>query len=556
MKQKGVSGRENRESNPLLPEEKKKDTLGNGALEAGGEIDVLNISRMGYLCQYFAVGMLSTAIRSMAYGLYICYLNVPSYVSSSQQAIIDMAWSFKILFALISDSFPVFGCRRKPYMAFGWLIASICLGVIAWSMPLPPAYYCMGSDGKYNTSAVCNEDASKDGASYAALMALATCGYMLADVCGDALTVQYARRESSKRRGSTQTLAYMVREMGSMMGVLMVGFLMNGPEYNGSFSWGLSFNAICGILAIVVLVQVPISLFLVEEPELDPTNLPNCSTACSSVGTMLSSGATFEVVMYILLAGCIGGIFSTASAEITLYWADVQNLQSSLFTFASSLVFVAGLWITRKYLLNVSWRMLIMVTAIAMVVADVPFTFLTIFGVVRNQYFFLGESFIVAIPRATMFIVNAFVVVELAEEGGEGLAYGLLTTVGNLSGTVSTVLSNFIFGKLFSPSLSDSKNYVDDTLAFRQTVAWSYVLSYTCSFAALLLLPLLPNQKEETQERKRTRPRSCYFTWITCVLLCLVFAFSFSLNVLSMLPSTMCLEIAGGTGCDTVAIPM
>lgn len=170
MKQKGVSGRENRESNPLLPEEKKKDTLGNGALEAGGEIDVLNISRMGYLCQYFAVGMLSTAIRSMAYGLYICYLNVPSYVSSSQQAIIDMAWSFKILFALISDSFPVFGCRRKPYMAFGWSIASICLGVIAWSMPLPPAYYCMGSDRKYNTSAVCNEDASKDGASYAALM--------------------------------------------------------------------------------------------------------------------------------------------------------------------------------------------------------------------------------------------------------------------------------------------------------------------------------------------------------------------------------------------------
>ena len=185
-----------------------------------------------------------------------------------------------------------------------------------------------------------------------------------------------------------------------MMGVLMVGFLMNGPEYNGSFSWGLSFNAICGILAIAVLVQVPISVFLVEEPKLDPTHLPNCGTACSSVGTMLSSGATFEVVMYILLAGCIGGIFSTASAEMTLYWADVQNLQSSLFTFASSLVFVAGLWITREYLLNVSWRMMIMVTTITMVVADVPFTFLTIFGVVRNQYFFLGESFIVAIPRA------------------------------------------------------------------------------------------------------------------------------------------------------------
>ena len=547
-----AGGQDAEESAPLLSkvnDEKKEDPLDDGALEPGGEVDVLAFNRIGYLCQYFAVGLVSRAISSMAYGLYICYLNVPSYVNSSQQAIIDMAWSLKIVFALISDSCPLFGLRRKPYMAFGWVITSACLATTAWFMPLPPAYYCFGSDGQYNTSVVCNQEASKEGSSYAALMSLATCGYMFADVSADALTVQYARRESRKRRGSTQTLAYLVRELGAMCALLIVGFLMNGPEYNGSFSWGLSFNFICGVLAMVVAVQIPISLYLIDEPLVDPSKMPSCGTACSRVHTMLSSGATFEVVLYMFLGGALGGIGTTAGAEITRLWAGVQNLQSNLFRFASSLIFVAGLWLTRRYFLGASWRKMILITTIVMSVIDAPFTFLTIFGVVRNQYFFLGEAFLVSLPRATSFVVSIYVIVELAEEGGEGLAYGVLTTIGNLSGPLSTVLSNYVFGHFFFPSLSDSKNYVDDTPEFRKEVAWSYVLSYVFGFSALLLLPLLPDQKEETQERKRTRPRSQYYTLITCLIIALALGFSLTLNILSVIPSTMCLEIAGGEGC-------
>jgi hypothetical protein len=249
------------------------------------------------------------------------------------------------------------------------------------------------------------------------------------------------------------------------------------------------------------------------------------------------------------LGGALGGIGTTAGAEITRLWAGVQNLQSNLFRFASSLIFVAGLWLTRRYFLGASWRKMILITTIVMSVIDAPFTFMTIFGVVRNQYFFLGEAFLVSLPRATSFVVSIYVIVELAEEGGEGLAYGVLTTIGNLSGPLSTVLSNYIFGHFFFPSLSDSKNYVDDTPEFRNEVAWSYVISYVFGFSALLLLPLLPDQKEETQERKRTRPRSQYYTLITCMIIALALGFSLTLNILSVIPSTMCLEIAGGEGC-------
>ena len=61
----------------------------------------------------------------------------------------------------------------------------------------------------------------------------------------------------------------------------------------------------------------------------------------------------------------------------------------------------------------------------------------------------------------------------MAEEGNEGLVYGLLTTTANLGAPVARAIGNQLFG-LFRPSLSDSANYIADTPAFRGTVPSSF----------------------------------------------------------------------------------
>ena len=61
----------------------------------------------------------------------------------------------------------------------------------------------------------------------------------------------------------------------------------------------------------------------------------------------------------------------------------------------------------------------------------------------------------------------------MAEEGNEGLVYGLLTTTANLGGPVARAIGNQLFG-LFRPSLSDSANYIADTPAFRRTVSRAF----------------------------------------------------------------------------------
>ena len=128
----------------------------------------------------------------------------------------------------------------------------------------------------------------------------------------------------------------------------------------------------------------------------------------------------------------------------------------------------------------------------------------------------------------------------------------MLTTATNLGGPFATAISNGLFG-LFKPSLSDGANYVADTPAFRNQVALSCAIGYACTFVSLLLLPLLPSQKEDTQHRKATRPRGDVFAYATVAILTLALAYATTIDMLAIFPETACLKIAGGQGCDPPA---
>jgi len=554
-----------KESSTLLGGSEKEEKE-EGALEDGGVVNIWQLNRIGYILQYFAVGLIYGGLPATQYGLFIAYLNTPAYISNAAAALATFPWSLKIVFAILTDCFPIMGYRRIPWMAGGWSLASIFLIALA-CLDMPEPYYCFGADGYYNTSEVCNEEASESmGFSLAMLMFMVALGYVTADVAADALTVTYARREPKAIRGRTQTTAYAIRQVGIITAQLLVGFGMNGKEYNGTFDNGMSFNLICGLLALPAIAMIPLSLFMIEEERCDGKPKGGTAQAKEDGGEgeghiftlaeykvkakmLLYSGAVCEVLCYQFLAGVVGGIGTTAGAEVMLYWAGVQNLQNQLFSIAGNLLFAVGLYWIQKSFLHVSWRAMIAITIVIMNLIDMPFTFCTIFDVVRNQYFFLDDFLILSIPSAMAFVVSAYVNVEMAEKGNEGLTYGLFSTANNLGGPVASVIANAVYG-LFRPSLSDSANYIKDTQSFRREVAWSYVLSYFFSFASLLLLPLLPSQKDDAQKRKATRPSGRIFAIVTVGIVAAGTTYSLIISLLSVIPSTSCLPIAGGSGCE------
>ena len=101
------------------------------------------------------------------------------------------------------------------------------------------------------------------------------------------------------------------------------------------------------------------------------------------------------------------------------------------------------------------------------------------------------------------------------------------------------------------PSLSDSRNYIKDTPEFRHTVFSSFVLSYAFPiFSLVAVFYFLPSQKQETQDRKKNWKKRPIYGIATLCLLSVAFIYSLTFNFLAMFPSTMCLKLAGGDGCE------
>ncbi|KAG8459616.1 hypothetical protein KFE25_000972 [Diacronema lutheri] len=533
----------------------------HGALTHGG-INIFDPANRlfcaGYLAQYFAVGILYAGLPATCYGFFLGYLSVPAHTYSTVVVMTSLPWSFKLFFGVLNDTVPIRGQRRKPYMLLGWAFCAAMLLVLAMQ-PLPQPYWCIGDDGKYITRAEtatgarvaaqpCNAEAAKSGGRFALLLILAATGYVVADVAADGLTVEYARAEPLARRGATQTTAYLTRSLGQSAASIVVGFGMNSHLYNGSFERGLSFTQVMALFAVPALFMVPITAALVVEPPAKsrPRSAREYAGACWQ---LVRGGAFFSVVLFSFFSPMVGNISTTAGGLVKRYWAGVQALQNQLFSLLGHLLFALGLLLVKQRCLHVSWRWLLALTTLGLNLLDLSFVGATTFNIVRNQYFYLGETVLYEVPAAAQFVVATYVIVEMADDGVEGLVYGMLTTAHNLSTPMARALGNQLY-RLFQPSLSDASNYIEDSAPFRQTVFASFLVSFAFACSSLLFLGLLPAQKEQAQAWKRALPRRDTYALATLVLLGGALVYSLSVNFLSMHPDTMCLKFAGGDGCE------
>ena len=254
--------------------------------------------------------------------------------------------------------------------------------------------------------------------------------------------------------------------------------------------------------------------------------------------------------MFAFVVQFLVGTVTTATPMVQSQWAGVKVLQQQLCGSAGMFVMMIATYMYREYFLQTSWRKAILIAIVTVSVMDAVASFLTIFGVVRNQYFYLGEAIVGNVPKAALTLVANLMIIELSERGREGMCFGLIATLQNASLPLATVVSNQIYG-LFRPNLSELENYMADTPQFRSTVAWSYVLSYAMSLMSLFLLPLIPKQKEDAQRRKEEWSSSP--TAATLVLgipaICLVYAVTVLL--LASQPQTACMHWVGGPGCES-----
>jgi MFS family permease len=171
------------------------------------------------------------------------YLIETIKATPSQQAIVysvvmGMPWNFKMIYGFISDTCPIRGRRRKPYMFGGTICCSI-----SWLM------FGSGILGSPGMGLMC------------VLLFTAIFGMIFADVMADALVVERMKGEQSDKKGGIQSTCWMLRFSGSFFGFVMGAVFMDG--------FGFHPQAIFFLQGLVPLVTMLPPLYLLNDPVVD-----------------------------------------------------------------------------------------------------------------------------------------------------------------------------------------------------------------------------------------------------------------------------------------------
>ncbi|GLE02300.1 hypothetical protein PINS_up011138 [Pythium insidiosum] len=525
--------------------DKDASTLEDGALRPGGMPNLFARENIGLLINYLCVGIVYGAFPKTVYPFLGNYLNMDGYQMSAATVLVSLPWSFKMFIGIVTDSFPIRGYRRKPYIVFGWTLCLIFLIVMAL-VPVEAPYYVKGEISKHRNDIdarkIGNEHAASTGAKYIVLMMLASVGYVIADVACDGVVVEFAQREPLDRRGYTQSMIYTARFAATTLAVAIVGFCFNGEEYGGEFNFSLSFNAVMVIIACGAAVAIPATWFFLPD---HPVEGESFIQRCREMVELAKQRAIWQIMAFNFFNALFYDMEAVPASVVQRDWAHVEPINDTIFTVLAYLLMTVSIFYTQKYYLNVPWPRVILVTTVVCVLIDAIVSLLTIYGVVRNQWFYLGAPVLINIPQAVRFIVSGYVTVEIASEGYEATTYGLITTVHNLASPFSTSIS----AQIDANFKAHQKDIKTDTAYVRNQVMYCFLIMYIFKLASNLWLVLLPRQKLEAQELRNRGGKSTLAAVIAFAIALFALVWSVMINLMSIFESTACLKIAGGPGC-------
>ncbi|KAF1784805.1 Major facilitator superfamily domain [Phytophthora cactorum] len=439
------------------------------------------------------------------------YLRMSGVATASASVLIALPWSLKTFFGIITDCYPIFGYRRRPYMVIGWI----------GDPYYPDNSWASLSESELTAEQIAeiNYDAPDAGTKFILLMVVANLGMVLSfTACGGTL-VELSQREGEKRRGDLQTMIWVARQVGGVVASALVGFGLNSEEYGGTFSGSIRVEERVERRSMKIEV---VKLF-----------------------DLIQYRVVYQVLAYQFFGNMFSYVSVTAATPLQSVWLTITPVNSNIATIISTLISMASLLAVRQWGLNWNWRWMIVITQFAVVFVDCFPTFLTIWDVVRSQWFWLGVPLLEQVPYNIGFIVSTYCMIEVMEEGNEAAFYGLVVAISSLASPFATVITKNIDAN-FDISTADLQR--DDTTV-RQQVTYAYLCSYACKIFSTVFVLLIPRQKSETQEMRRNGGKSKLVGIVAVIIIAFTYVWTIMTNVMSIFPSTSCLKIAGGDGC-------
>jgi hypothetical protein len=356
------------------------------------------------------------------------HLHFGATAIASFNLFIGMAWNLKPIAGLVSDSFPLFGTRRRHY-----LLASSFIGGLSWLLVivLPQRYSPL----------------------LWALIVTNTATMICSTVLGG-LLVQVGKEHGASGRLSAHRT-----------GIMNFTSLIAGPV--GGFLAGMEFGWTAGICAGFLFCLVPIIWRYMNEPGTAVRNTAVLRQAGSQVKTIVRSKVLWCAVgMNVLLYIAPG--FGT---PLLFYQQGVLHLSDQ---YIGNLAFVSGALGTLGAILymrvcrTLSLRVLMYAAVIGGGVGSLLYL-----GYSSKTMAILiegGNGFLAAIGTLVIFDLSA----RAAPDGCEALSYSLMMAASNLSSQLSNIIGSWMYEKLHWPFMH---------------LVW---LNAGTTFLILIVVPFLP----------------------------------------------------------------
>jgi MFS family permease len=387
-------------------------------IEASKWLDPYSPGNRAIFASYLAVG----------FGLYFIQTPLAFYMvntlqlSPATQAVItgllSLPWALKIICGFVSDSMPIMGLRRKPYFFLGWLTFSVCNIILA--VAIQPGTLMLAS-----------------------FLFLQTMGFVQADVCTDAMIVERSKLyEHTGNQGTLQATGYIIRFFGGIIGAAAGAVLYN----ESSWGWGLPMWAIFSINAAVpVIFILP---FVYQLVEVKTENPPQLRVQMASIWALVQKKAVWRPCCFIYIYNVLL-LQNPAWNSFLVAGLGFSNFDIGLLTLAGAILSYFALVVYKRYLFDVSWRLVYLFstfisfvfTCLQLVLVFQLNTKIGMDSVGYELLFAMGSYGVVMFVQSIQFLPACRMFLGMCPEGAEGASYAMLTTLSNLAGTVSYSLA-------------------------------------------------------------------------------------------------------------------
>ena len=432
------------DDSPTLPKFKdlltKKILLGN---EPSAEL-------IAILTIYFVQGILTLSRLAVSFFLKDELLLGPVQMSTIM-GICTIPWMIKPLYGFISDSLPIFGYHRKPY-----IVMSGFLGCAAWG--------CLGTVAHTSTTATI-------------MIVLSSVSVAISDVIVDSIVVERARNESEAKIGSLQSLCWGSSAIGALCTAYLSGLLL---EY---FTTRIVFL----ITALFPLIISSVAWLIPEKPiNKDHKKSNNTKDQLLKIRQAITQKTIWLPTLFIFIW------HATPKTESAFFYFTTNELHFQpeflgrirLVTSFASLI---GVWAFQRYFKHIPFRTMItagifLSTALGMTNLLLVTHTNRMLGI-DDHWFSLGDSLIITVIGQIVFMPILVLSTKLCPPGVEATFFALIMSVFNVAGTVSYALGSIMMKWL------GITEYQFDSL-------WLLIILTSCtSLIPIFFVKLLPDDR-------------------------------------------------------------